>query len=525
MMKRIISLIGFLFVWFVSTSQTFDVNLLPEKKGFHPMFVSLKNSFYTFSIDMQGQSGFSANVKRFMHNITIKKYNGWMEEELSVRVSAPDKNFGPVAPILKVMNEKLFLLYFKMGDKGKMSMFISSVDTSNLELSDNKEILKIEEEERYIQFYLRSEDSYHPNRPIIGGIGNGTIQPNYTFFINSSADGSKYLFAWTSGWSRKLYFSITDNGFNVIRSRAEELPDESTLSLSNVVVDNNSNAYIAYVFSKKGKIKGEILIDKSSGSEKRSVELSDVEIAGCYSVIDEKRGKFWVLGTYKDESGYQKGVFVQPFAIDGFKAGGINKTPFSENILELLDKDGWAKNKEKKSGLYNSISFETMLLEDGSLNMNGEFREVVSGVRTSFIISGSILNIRFDESNKTAFFTRIPKVRVSAGSTIGDSYRSFVYKDKIFIFYDDVLKNLELELSASPKRSDVYTNAVLAVATISETGELKREIVKDLSKEDFLGITDCMQEISKGEYFIPFRRIKSLGQVTNDIRWAFISVK
>lgn len=509
MIKNLILLVVTGLFGLAATAQSFDVNVLPEKRSVDPVMVKYKNSYYTYELDMQGMSGFSANLKRFMHNIRLKKYNGWMEEETQLRVNAPDKNFGPLPPVLKIIHDKLYLLYFKNESKSPISLWLAAIDTSSLELSGHKEILQLDEDERYIQFYLRSV---------------GVHQPRTLFFTESSADGSQYLVAWTSGWHNKLFFSVLDKDLNKVRTKTEVLPDETSLGISDAFIDNKGNPYFAWYYNKKGKGNAELMISKASGPQVKSITIDTGEPSGICAVMDPAKGKLLVGGAYKEESDNLKGVYAQYFSLDDMKAGNLSKTAFPDNLISILDSEGWANSKDKKKGLHDAIRFEAMLLDNNTLNLTGEFRRTVSGVKTSFDISGTLLNARFDNNN-VAVFSRVPKVRVSAGSTIGDSYAVYNYKNKVIIFYNDHLSNLKLDMSATPKRSDVYTNSVLAAAIIDENGTVKREIVKDLSAEDYLGITSSMQVLAPGSYYIPFRRIKTLGGVTNDIKWALINYK
>lgn len=525
-MKKIITLVIVAgLTSLVAKAQSFDVSLFPEKRDFDPLMVKYRNSYYTFELDMEGMSGFSANLKRFMHNIRLKKYNTWLEEEQQQKVNAPDKGFGPLPPALKVINDKLHLLYFKNEGKGPLSLWIAHVDTSSLEVSGHKEILKIDEGERYIQYYLRSVDTHHPNRIVYKtSETQGPDQSFRSFFVESSADGSQHLVAWTSGWNNNLYFSVLDRNFTISRSKTEKLPDENSLALSNAFIDNKGTAFFTWHYYKKGKGFAEFLINRSAGSQVKTIVIENGESSGICAVIDEAKGYFLACGAYKEGSDNLKGVYAQPFSLSDAKPGPLSKSVFPQELLDLLDNEGWANKKEKKQGLFDAITFEAMLLENGMLNMTGEFRRRTTGTRAVFDISGSLLNARFDKANM-AVFSRIPKVRVSAGSTIGDSYRVFSHKNKVIIFYNDHLSNLKMDMSATPKRSDVYTNSVLAAALIDETGVVKREVVKDLSAEDYLGITSSMQMVSSGVYYIPFRRIKNLGGITRDVKWALIQSK
>ncbi len=82
--------------------------------------------------------------------------------------------------------------------------------------------------------------------------------------------------------------------------------------------------------------------------------------------------------------------------------------------------------KKKNYGLSEGWFVEPFVLEDGTLTLVGEFRGTISTEKSSYKLSGTILIARFN--NNGAVFSRIPKLRVSAGTTYGDSYRIFEFK-------------------------------------------------------------------------------------------------
>jgi hypothetical protein len=116
-------------------------------------------------------------------------------------------------------------------------------------------------------------------------------------------------------------------------------------------------------------------------------------------------------------------------------------------------------------------------------------------------------------------------VRVSAGSTYGDSYRLFGYNNNLIIFYNDHLSNLKLDMSKPPVRSDNYKNSVMVAAIIDDNGVVKREVVIDKSDEDYLASVESMQEIIAGNYFMVMRKIKGMGKVTSEFKWSMILKK
>ena len=512
-------------------AQDFDIAFYPGMKNIDPSLVKYRGAFYSYEIDMQGISGFSANLKRSMHNITLKRYDATLTEKKSTKIKSQEKEFGPLPPALKVVNDKLYLLYYKMNDKSNVILYVAAVDTSTLELSPATELLIIDEDKKYLEFYMRSVSFDNPNLYVYSSnFASSPTQLSKTFFFESSPDGNSYLVTWTSSWNNKFFFSVFNKDMKRIRTGKEILPNEYSLTFANACVDNNSNAYFSYSYSKKGKPFSEILINKKGGaSEIKSITIPDADPYGAYIAVDKQNAKLLICGAYKNGADYLAGVYILSLNTDNLGMSNVSKTPFPQALVEILDEEGWGN--KRKLGLSDGLVLEANILDNGVVNLTGEFRRSVDRrpydlsekAKASFVIAGSILNARFNGT--AAIFSRIPKVRVSAGSTFGDSYRVFGYKNSLIIFYNDHLSNLKLDISKPPVRSDNYKNSVMAAAIIDSNGLVKREMVIDKSDEDYLASVESMQEMIQGNYFLAMRRIKGLGGVTSDMKWASLTVK
>lgn len=509
-------------------AQDFDVAFYPGMKNSEPPLIKYRDAFYSYETDIQGVSGFSANLKRSMYNITLRKYDATLVETKNARVKGQEKEYGPLPPALKVVNDKLYLLYYKMNEKNNVILYAAGVDPSTLELSQPLDLLSIDEDKKYLEFYMRSVSFDNPNlyvyRP---NFATSPTQLSKTFFFEGSPGGANYLVAWTSSWNNKLFFSVLDKDMKRIRTGSEMLPDESTLAFSNACVDKNSNAYFSYSYSKKSKPVSEILINKKEGaSEVKSITIPEADPFGAYVAVDKENAKLLICGAYKNGD-YLGGVYFLSLNTNNLAMSTVSKTSFPKDLVDILDEEGWGSKKEKKFGLSDGLVLEAKILDNGVMNLIGEFRGGKSSSnpesKASFSLAGSILNARFN--GNTAVFSRIPKMRVSAGSTFGDSYRVVGYKNSLIVFYNDHLSNLKLDISKPPLRSDKYKNSVMAAAIIDSIGSVKRGMVIDKSDEDYLASVESMQEIMPGNFFLVMRRIKGMGGVTSDMKWASLIKK
>jgi hypothetical protein len=94
----------------------------------------------------------------------------------------------------------------------------------------------------------------------------------------------------------------------------------------------------------------------------------------------------------------------------------------------------------------------------------------------------------------------------------------------VIVFYCDTEANLKKSLTEMPSPSDKVKNLVLVAASISNDGNVKRDVVIDLKDEDFLAFPIGIKMITPTSLLIPIRRITNAGKVKDDFRWGNIQV-
>jgi len=229
-----------------------------------------------------------------------------------------------------------------------------------------------------------------------------------------------------------------------------------------------------------------------------------------------------IVGTYFGESELINGVYIVSLNTSDFKLSKIKQTIVPEALVSQLDKDGWAYTKKNKYGLLG-IGMQAYSLEDGSIDMIGMFSKRDMGTRAAFYTAGDILAVHFGKGDPV--FTRVPKYRVSAGTTVGDAYYVFPFKNSTIIFYDDSENNLANDINQTPKSSSDYNNNVLVAATIPGDGTVKREIILNEKKEHYLALTDAMRVQSPSTLLVPLSKIFGLGGMSKYFKWATIEIK
>lgn len=240
------------------------------------------------------------------------------------------------------------------------------------------------------------------------------------------------------------------------------------------------------------------------------------------AVASKKDKQVHIIGTYGEKPGKLTGIFHQTISTTDHSLNTAVSIPFQVPLVEQLDKDNWASTKEKSYGI-DQLMMHGYALEDGRIALIGEFRKVNTTERAQYDISGSLLNVLVD--GKTALAASIPKYRVSAGSTIGDSYYAIPYKNTLLVFYNDNESNLQRDVTKVPVPSSEYKRSVLAVAFMNADGTIKRSSLINLTNDGFLAIGEGIQPLTWNKLLVPAFKIKGLGGVGNGRKWGTINIQ
>jgi hypothetical protein len=514
-MKLIISVI-LLIAANLSFAQQFKISGLPAAEA--GSVSSIFHNGEMFSISREFKKG----ANNYGHSITIKKHNKDLAIAKSFQLSAGEKIYGPLTPFLKSVDNKLYLFHSKELEDDKIQLLVSEVNAQNLKLAEPLEIQNMQPDRKHLGYYHRSVSVVDEHQAIISNSYNPTTTYK-TYFFEWSPDSSKALFIWTTGWDNEIFFSILNRNMTKIRGGNFKLSNEDRIALGSCCIDNSGSIYLVYYYSKKKQHMAELLtIGKTGTTDFKKITIPEAEVSSVFVHLMKEKNILFLTGTYKQNSDNLSGVFIQQFDPAASKAIKTEKTDFPKELVDILDDEGWASNK-RNYGISEGWMVEPFILNDGTITLTGELRKTVEGQRASFKFSGSILTARFNHNGTV--FIRIPKLRVSAGTTYGDSYRLVEFKNKMIFFYNDHLSNLELDIEKTPRRSDNYSNSVLAAAIVDEKGDVKRKIVIDLSKESYLGEIKSSKQLSLASYYIPFRRVKTLGGLTDDFKYFILNIE
>lgn len=193
-----------------------------------------------------------------------------------------------------------------------------------------------------------------------------------------------------------------------------------------------------------------------------------------------------VTGTYMEDdncTGVYKGVISRKGEITNAVT-----TVFPKNIVESMDKEGFASTKAKKFGVHPSFCATSMRNSDGNSNMGMmmEFRTEAGGGATGVstnLLGGSLIYVDF--ANATPVFTRVPKYSVGAIPQHyaynghywnGCMYYASPVDSKLIVLYFDNPENLSRDAALDAKVVNPK-NQVLIAAVLNKDGTLKRQLV------------------------------------------------
>ena len=485
-----------------SVSETFKMDL------FQSMFKS-GDDFITFKeTDQKTLVGMGYNLSKAKFGIKLFRYDGAMKLTRENHLSGGDKNFGPFPSRMIKVNDKLWLVYFNYGkeEKNSLNIMAAEINPVSLEIGEGKKLLEL-------------------------NLGNTGLSKSVDLLrlakliIEPSPDKTKLLVCWAPGLGNEYFISVTDAGLNPAWEKKETVIAGEKIEISSAVVDNNGNVYTTYrVDPEKDKYNSYMAISQP----KTKTKTMEVKIAGgrayqALAVASKKNNEVHITGTYTTNSaGFLTGVFDQAISTNDFKAGQIQTTMFSEELVKQLarDKGDWASTKSNKFGLVH-LDMRAYALEEGAIAMAGEFIEKgVTGQMHGYKISGCLLNVYFNA--REVVIGVVPRYRASMAGTIADSYYAFPYKDKLLLFYNDHADNLKLDVSEG---SGNYSKSVLVVGSMDKEGKIKRENIMDLTKDDFLPVGDAITAQSSSSLLVPANEIKSLGKIGNESKVVTITIE
>lgn len=445
------------------------------------------------------------NWNKFRMTVTLIQYDKDMKVIKENKLSGGDNVYnGIIYSSLKKIGDKIWFIYVKPAEKNNIGDIMAiEINPLNLETSSPK--------------VLASSSSIGLSLPLMSGTSAKNV------FMKYSPDGKRVLLFVGAG-KEKFYLANLDEQLNVVWDENEMITGITDKNIQSAIIDNSGIVYLSYVNGEQGEDKEmvHIKVYKQTGASlHKTLRIENARPAEVLLLPSKQGDSLYIAGTYFDKTDNLAGVFKSNMAITNFKLAAAEKSPFPATFVERLAEDGWGSTRGKKYGLLPEFSSE--LIETGNgISMVAEFRSVSMTTNAAYKYAGDILSIHFD--NKQTSFARIPKYRVSAGSTMGDSYYALSSQGKMIIFYNDNEENLTRDIGLKPLSSTVYKNAVLVAAIIEPDGTVSRKKVIDMKDENFLARIESMKVISPSVVQVPVQKVKALGGAGNQSMVATITI-
>ncbi|MBK0404222.1 hypothetical protein I5M27_14595 [Adhaeribacter sp. BT258] len=313
------------------------------------------------------------------------------------------------------------------------------------------------------------------------------------FSFSLSNDSSKILVYQDMPYDRKenekFQFKVLDKELNILVNKAVTLPQlDKETQLSDYRVDNDGNVYVLASTLKKReerKSKEQKYLCQVYGYFRDSDQVKSytIQIPSKFVTditfdLDNQKNLI-VAGFYADDKKLKaSGTFFMKvdFATKKILTQGVKD--FSKEFLEMFMSKTRAKNEN--AGVANMDLDKLIVREDGGALLVGEqaYEYVVQNKTqyTYHYVRNDIVFININPDGSIEWMKRVPKKQhtVNDGG-IYSSYSVSVMKDKIYLIYNDHVKNIGRTDPKKLKFMKKPAKAVTMLAVMDASGEVQKK--------------------------------------------------
>jgi hypothetical protein len=455
------------------------------------------NYFYTAT-----NSGIGGNYKWLFtkfydlkYAVTISKFDKNMHKIGDFELAKGEKQFGPLAPELILLNNKLCLAYFQSSNKTSFDLYLSLIDENNLTLKEPKKICTIQQENVGI-FKIES-----------------IINAGLVFFTHS-ADNTKTLIACNASPNTILSF-VADSNLNIVKQTVVHTSNDG-FSISRAVLTNDNVE--CYILSSVEETKA---VWVSADGKKSEAKLNPSGNLVPYStnVTLSKDGKsIYIYSTTSlgKEDKNCNGLLLSQLDCGSLQLARPLSYEFMPEMVQIVYGKGGG-TEHKKEYFMNNFMPHLMELDNGSMVILGspENESVSSKTAASFDMNnrmqtqeemtttldvGPVMAFYLNKNGKTFDYAIIPRkltlsksassgsgaIQIVESPDISHSYSNFTATnlgDAIAIVYDDDETNLTRGEDEKISEAHTAKNLVLAEALINKDKKLeyRKQIGKNMS--------------------------------------------
>ena len=301
-----------------------------------------------------------------------------------------------------------------------------------------------------------------------------------------SSPSQRYHALLIDNLSGYFFLECLDDQMQPVWNSKQKTPDFKQEYLNSMAVDDEGNIYISYVKDDKAIIS---VFNAKGIATQTPLNFGDIKPAQVI-LMPTRSGTLMAGGLYKENSDYGRGIYTAVLNKKSFAAGKIQKTDISEAIMKRLDKDGLAKSKPSKFGVFTYMGDTKFYGDEQNLWVVVEFRQSLGSGRA--LAEASLLAADLSTPNPT--FAHIPRYAVTSNIISDKRYFAINCTDKLMLLYKDHQDNLSRDLSEDQKVLNGEKGAVLIMASISKDGTVKR---KEFVGQGNLSISEGVNKIAK----------------------------
>jgi len=307
----------------------------------------------------------------------------------------------------------------------------------------------------------------------------------------------------TKEWQKTIKIDgKTDGAVNIIQQQIAPngdiyflLKEYTTEKIKETIKDANGNKTPGYKFR---VLK---VTDKGATVKNFAVDLGKSYINSADIKINTQNNNLICSGFYNDQDNeVLKGLFY--FEIDN--TGNVtrkNNKDFPQEFVEEFKKNKGTKKDKKNNddddlGLSKSFTVDKVYARaDGGAYLLAEFYYTYtrcyttsSGTRcNTYYIHNDILTVNISADGTIDWFHRIPKKQTEVNIHKYSSYISTMYKDNLYVLFNDNPKNQEIEEDEKSATTANYKKAVCMLQKIDKDKNVtKKELFKNEDLEKIL---------------------------------------
>jgi hypothetical protein len=515
-----------------STAQVFEVVPTEElKKASSDGMLPLGNNYIQVHPEYTNKVlPYGLGLRNVRVGFTLRKLNKDMEVIASREVSKGEKKYAPFLYRFYQVNGNIYLLFRELSGANVMgSIKLAKIDTANLTISEEKELIRLDDQKYRETFYgfFQADDTeidFHLQR---------SPKENYSLLFCDIKAAKKDL-----DKKKRVMFAVFDNKMQLVNEKQHEFNTENRwLGIQSYKVDESGNVHVAY--TRTIETPGAKKKDKSysatahvvsfvAGKEKMVHDIALKEfVVGAISLLQlPVSGDVVVAGSYCAEYGGAKiGVFRTRIARSTGVMAPVVMEDFSAKVLSQFDLDRLTVMGKQGRGLAHEFR-EVLTIRDGdNYDLLMEFNTVVTKDLPSRVIttyhSGSILDIYF--RGDKAVYTKVPKYAQHDYTNGALSHYHTVYKDSRIFFYNDDKDNLEKDVEAKPSTLKDINDAVLVAGIIKADGSFSRQIIAE-PEDKFTAVVISADDIEPLKLLVPMEKFKTMG-FSGKKRYLVITIK